>query len=623
MQHWLPIEGGLYRLAGRIGGYALVRDGRCLLVDPPRTDWPAALAELGVSRVDWILATHHHRDTLAGAGGLVAGGAGPVADRAQLPHVAGRVASAAGGAQLLVPAGEVDLVARAADFWQTARTYVLYDCDSKFSALRESIPVARGLDPDESFALGPWRIQALPLRGHTRNHTGYLIEHAGRRIAFVGDAMAGGGAVHNWCDFHWDYMDFNRGHRALLEDLDGLAAARPDLLCPAHARPLTDVAGEVKALRGNLRRFSDLVEPNRVPRQRDEVYQILPHVWFIGQTCYGIVADDGAALLWDVGYPDPTRDRLTRFCQQAGVKRVQAIAFSHYHDDHCWRATEAAQGFTGTSHDRPRAEIWSHRILAEIFTNPDRFRYPCLMPDPMHVGRIFDDESFDFHGIPMRYVFLPGQTYWHAGLIVEVGGRRIALTGDNIWHPQTRDRPIVGPIISRNRYLPGINHSLAARRLLELDVNMILPAHGEAFDVTRADLEAHRDWADAVAAAVRALGGGDLSGIDCWWCRIDPFHVYVGPGHSCRVSVAVDSPFSEPARILVRLNLPAGFTARTMQDSMFVPPGGCDSVDFGLATPAAWPPGRRLPITADLVVNGQLWPEQADGLLIPHVGPPQ
>ena len=60
------------------------------------------------------------------------------------------------------------------------------------------------------------------------------------------------------------------------------------------------------------------------------------------------------------------------------------------------------------------------------------------MPDPMHIDRVFDDEPFDFHGIPMRYVFLPGQTYWHAGLIVDVDGRRIAFTGDNIWRPASR-----------------------------------------------------------------------------------------------------------------------------------------------------------------------------------------
>jgi glyoxylase-like metal-dependent hydrolase (beta-lactamase superfamily II) len=599
MRYWFPIEEGLYRLAGRLGGYALLRDGKCLIVDPPRIDWSAALAELaelGVPRADWVLATHHHRDSLAGAADLVAG-----------------------GAELLAPAGEVDLIAHATDFWQSARTYILYDCDSKFSALRESVPVARGLAPGESFPLGPWQVGVLALRGHTRHHTGYVVNHASRRLAFVGAAMAGSGTVHNWCDFHWDYMDFNKGHRALLADLDGLAATKPDLLCPSHAQPLSDVAGEIDLLRANLRGFSDLVEPNRIPRQREDSYQVLPHVWFIGQTCYGIVADDGAALLFDVGYPEPTRPRLTEFCRQANVKRIEAIAFSHYHDDHCWRATEVAHGFPGTQHDTPRAEIWSHRVLAEIFTDPDRFRYPCLMPDSMHIDRVFDDGPFDFHGIPMRYVFLPGQTYWHAGLIVDVDGRRIAFTGDNIWRPSTADRPMMGPIISRNRYLPDVNHCLPARTLLDLDVNMICPAHNEAFDVTRSDLERHRDWADAVAGAVRTLAGKDLAAIDCWWCRIDPFHIYVTPGRTCPLKVVIDSPFDRPVRVRASLNLPSGFAARTMQDSMHLSPGRSESVEFRTSTPADWPVGRRLPVTVDLYIDGESWPEQAEALLIPRV----
>ncbi len=215
--------------------------------------------------------------------------------------------------------------------------------------------MTRGLAPGGSLHLGPWHVTAVPLRGHTRHHTGYRVAHGGRQVVFVGDAMAASGCVHNWCDFHWDYMDFNRGHRALLADLDSLAATDMGLLCPSHAEPLVAIPAAINALRRNLRGYSDLVEPNRIPRQRDEVYPVLPHVWFIGQTCYGIVAGDGTALLFDVGYPEPTRDRLAAFVRRAKVKRIEAIAFSHYHDDHCWRATEAAHGFPGTQHDTPRA----------------------------------------------------------------------------------------------------------------------------------------------------------------------------------------------------------------------------------------------------------------------------
>ena len=289
MQYWLPIEEGLYRLAGRLAGYALIRDGKCLIVDPPRIDWSAALAELGVPRATGS----SPRTTTATAWPvrLTLSPAAPSSSRQPAKLTSSPVPRTSGRP----PAPTSSTTATASS-----------------PPCAKASPSRAAWRPASPLPLGPWQVSVLPLRGHTRHHTGYVVNHASRRLAFVGAAMAGSGTVHNWCDFHWDYMDFNKGHRALLADLDALAAAGPDLLCPSHAQPLSDVAGEIDLLRGNLRCFSDLVEPNRIPRQRDEVYQILPHVWFIGQTCYGIVADDGAALLFDVGYPEPTRPRLTR-----------------------------------------------------------------------------------------------------------------------------------------------------------------------------------------------------------------------------------------------------------------------------------------------------------------------
>ena len=80
----------------------------------------------------------------------------------------------------------------------------------------------------------------------------------------------------------------------------------------------------------------------------------------------------------------------------------------------------------------------------------------------------------------------------------------------------------------------------------------------------------------------------------------------------------VDSPFARPVRIRASLNLPAGFAARTMQDSMHLSPGRSESVEFRVSTPADWPAGRRLPVTVDLHIDGELWPEQAEALLIPR-----
>jgi len=593
MKHWRQIADGLFRLTGRIGGYLVAADGKALVVDPPDCPWADALAEVGLSKVDWILATHFHRDTLAGAAWLKR------------------------FAELLVPAEEDRLVSGAGEFWQRARTYILYDCSSKFFCLREPVQSDRLVRPGQTLRLGPWQVRVLPLRGHTEGHCGYLVNVGGRRVAFVGDAMCSPGTVHNWYDFHWGYMDFNRGHRALLEDLEHLERAECDLICPAHGEP-TDAATEaLRLLRANLQKFISAVEPNRLPRQHDEFKRISPHIWFVGQTCYAIVADDGACLLWDVGYPADMRARLNRLRTEASVKRIEAIAFSHYHDDHTWRAMEAAYGFTGTSHEQPRAELWAHEVLVDVLTRPHAYRLPCLLPIPLRIDRVFNDEPFDFHGIPMRYIFLPGQTYWHAGLIVDVDGMRVAFTGDNIWHPADRSRSFNGPVISRNRYLPGMGFDYSGRRLADLQVDLICPAHGEPFRVNEDDWRRFIEWADSVGDAIRNLAGSDRLGVDPWWCRIDPFHIYAAPGEVHEIRVVIESPFDEPVRIAVSLRLPGGFEASAMRREVYVEPGCAETVTFALRIPQNWN-RQQVPLTADLVVNGQYWPEQAEALVIPR-----
>ena len=151
-------------------GYVIRVGDVGLCIDAPGGAWVERLDEIGVKRIEWVLATHHHRDTLASAGAL-----------------------AAGGARLAVPSAERGLIADVEQFWQTARTYVLYNCGSEFFSLRQNVPVERGVaDGDELNLLGlPVRVFALP--GHTRGSVGYGIQVGGKKLLFVGDNMAASG----------------------------------------------------------------------------------------------------------------------------------------------------------------------------------------------------------------------------------------------------------------------------------------------------------------------------------------------------------------------------------------------------------------------------------------------
>jgi glyoxylase-like metal-dependent hydrolase (beta-lactamase superfamily II) len=582
-----------FRIEGWTNGYVVRTGDVGLCIDAPAGGWVDRLGQIGISHIAYVLATHHHRDTLASADLLV--------ER---------------GAELIVPTAEAALIGQVEQFWQTARTYVLYNCDSQFFSLRQSIPVARTVgDGDELDLLGR-AVRVMGLPGHTRGSVGYVLDVGGRRLFFIGDNMSRPGQVHNWHDLHWDYMDFNTGAKALREAMGKVRPLEPTQICPAHA-PVIDQADEALArLDENLGRFAAAVESNRIPRPYGEYRQITDHVHYLGMTTYVIIADSGKGFIWDFGYVPETRQRIEHLTDQAGLKRIDVLTMSHYHDDHILRMAEVAYAL-GKDHTQPRAQIWCHRVLYDVLTRPYAYRLPCLVPSPLVIDRVLDDGRFVWEGIEMELLHMPGQTWWHAGLIMRVDGRTIAFTGDDIWRPEDRSKPINGPIISRNRYLPGRGHDLVAKQLIERNVDMICSAHNEPFEVSRQDLAGYARWARQANDSIVRLAGSDRLGVDPWWCRIDPFHIYCRPDRPLAVSVLIDSPFDEPATIDVGLCVPPGFSAQTMQQSVFVAPGQCEAVRFSVKVADDLAPGRRLPLTAMLTVNGQPWGELCEALVIP------
>ena len=67
---WKEVAPGVFRSPGAPAGYALVDGGHALLIDAPG---PAdGLKARGVTAVDAVLLTHHHRDTAAAAGRFLA-----------------------------------------------------------------------------------------------------------------------------------------------------------------------------------------------------------------------------------------------------------------------------------------------------------------------------------------------------------------------------------------------------------------------------------------------------------------------------------------------------------------------------------------------------------------------
>ncbi|HLQ46768.1 MAG TPA: MBL fold metallo-hydrolase, partial [Planctomycetaceae bacterium] len=118
-----------------------------------------------------------------------------------------------------------------------------------------------------------------------------------------------------------------------------------------------------------------------------------------------------------------TRERL----RALGIQRVTHILHTHSHGDHCggaylWQAT-------GTRIVAPRSAELTLTWLMPMLTDYGIFP-PRRVDDPLPLHRVGDEAEFTVAGQRFRAIFVPGHSFDLTVYLTEVGGKRIAFTGD-------------------------------------------------------------------------------------------------------------------------------------------------------------------------------------------------
>jgi glyoxylase-like metal-dependent hydrolase (beta-lactamase superfamily II) len=142
----------------------VVRDGsRAVLIDFGSGKVLDHLRDMGVSQVDWILHTHHHRDQCQG----------------DLRAAAQRI-------PIAVPAHERHLFADAENFWRNRRVFHLYYMRNDFNTITHNIPVSRLLTDYSTFRWRKHDFFIFPTPGHTLGSITILATVDGRKLGFHG-----------------------------------------------------------------------------------------------------------------------------------------------------------------------------------------------------------------------------------------------------------------------------------------------------------------------------------------------------------------------------------------------------------------------------------------------------
>jgi len=575
----------------------VIRDGNaCVLVDFGSGKILDYLAELGISRVDWILHTHHHRDQCQGDWKAVERGI-PIA----------------------VPRHERHLFADAQNFWRNRRVFHLYYVRNDFNTTAENIRVSRVLADYSAFRWNKIEFLVLPTPGHTLGSITLLATIDGRRVAFSGDLMYAPGKILNLYDTQVNYGG-SEGIDLSIYSLTQLRERKPELLCPSHGAPLRDPD---EGIRRTIERLTEYYRFQvGEPVIANQPIAVSPHLVAFHQTTssfYAIIADSGKALFVDYGAPSGVHfsnferatavsDRI-RFVEHSidllrnkfGLKSVEVAMPSHMHDDHINGFPHLIRHY-GT-------QIWCYENMVDVFQNPRGYNLGCILGEPFKVTRAFrNGEKFRWEGFEFEVTYNPGHTEYQMALYVKLDGEMVAFTGDAFFMPNPRnDGTMRHNLIFRN-WVESDSHVKSIRNLIAHQPTLICPGHGRPYPVDRALLEAtEKKMLRQQQLFEELLPEGETNfGLNPSWVSIYPYQIVAARGERFQLQVRVQNYRARPMPIEIALVTPAEWTIEPEVLKFEAPPATLTTRAFTVTIPKDWrPPGPRFAIAADVVREGK------------------
>jgi len=605
--------GSLVRLSPHLAIYrgpihvGIVQEGaRALAIDCGDGRFLDVLRDAGVTQVERVLLTHHHRDQACGAPRLVDA-----------------------GARLEVPAAERDYFDKVAAYWQAPGSrWHLYNQHPHHLMLAEPVPVDGVVRGGQTIAWGPALIRVLDTPGHTDGSVSYLVEVDGQRTVFSGDLIYEEGRLWELYSLQKgtvtsDYHGFLGARAQLVESLTRVKAAGPDRLVPSHGNVMDNPGRAIDALIRRLevcydkyvaisalrhyfpKMFAEYAgRKDHMPiRPGKPVPDCLRH----HGTTWTLVSKDKAAFVMDCGGPGVVtwlQDMLAR----GEVRGVEGLWITHYHDDHVDAVPAFQKAF--------ECPLITDRHVAEVIADPMAWRLPCISPGKARVDRpTRDGESWQWHEFRLTAYHLPGQTLYHSGLLVESGELKMLFTGDSFTMAGIDD------YCAHNRNWLG--RGVGFDRCIEL-IEKLRPTHlfnchvDNAWDFTPEQCRFMR-----ASLAEREKLYGELFpwdhpnyGMDEAWVRCHPYEQKAAAGGKVEFRVVVTNHSSGPRKASCRAILPRSLGGgSTGWTSAEVPAKTEGQLSLALQLPAGAKPGRYV-ISIDVVYGDWDLPQFAEAIVV-------
>ena len=599
---------GVFRVADTCQVYVIRADG------PGRTgiaiDFGSGLvlehlAAMGIDRLTDVLMTHHHRDQGQG-----------------LPK------AVAAGIAVHVPPVEHDLFAHVDEMWATRPLANDYNLRQDRFSLLEPVEVAGAVPEYRTGSYHGVDVEVHATPGHTTGSVSYVLERAGRRIAFTGDLIYSPGKVWSLAATQWTYTD-NEGPAMTVLSCYLLLRARLDVLLPSHGESMTDPVGALELLAQRMQRYVD--QRRSYPwdlraRLHNPYLAITDHLLLNTSsvaTSYVLLSEqDGAALIIDYGYDMTTglpagTDRAARrpwlaslpgLRARHGVDRIEVALVTHYHDDHV-AGLNLLREVEGT-------QVWAPENVAPVLADPYREDLPCLWFDPIATDRVLGlGETFRWREYEITVHPLPGHTLYAAAFELVVDGVRVLVTGDQqegLGVPGER-RDILN-YQYRNRFRIE-DYRASAALYQRVAPGLMVSGHWEPRWVDQAFLDmlsAEAEELVSIHHELLPLDELDL-GADGVLARIAPYRSVLEAGSTSSFVATVRNPRDVRSRVRVEPVVPVGWRADPPVSEVDLDPGAEADVTFQARVGADV--GRRARLAVDVTVGELRLGQHAEALV--------
>lgn len=543
--------------------YILRDSDNALLIDLGDGSVLDNLNDIGVKRVEKLLLTHHHREQCQGIG--------------RIDRTVTKVAA---------PKAEQPIFEQPSEFRKWFPT--LGDKYSAYGASyvrppQNPITIDELLDSDQIITWRGYEIHCLETPGHSPGSMTYILKEGEELIAFTGGVMHDGSRMTTWFDTEWDY-GFAKGIDTLLTSVELLISQKLDLALPSHGPMIQNPHSQLETYHKKLTVFRqsyvrgypvfDSTEKDRdsisKPTTVPLISQVTPHLYKLSHKTQGknfaiIVSDTGHGLILDCGlFPkEMLEEIIVGMRANLGLKEIDAFWISHMHGDHFLLGPELKEKYG--------SKAWTLDRIVDKCEFPRRYDYAALVSaygdgfDGMKIDKAFrDGETFEWEGYTIHVDWMPGQTEFGCCLWLELDGKRIAFTGDNLFgNPADPAQNGHEAVVARNSAIFEEGYLLGSEYLKNLKPDIVMGSHSYVMNDPAEFLSRYHEWSKEIIRHYRDLLPDENYEylFDPYWVSAYPYRVDLSENDVQEVTITVRNFRETSQKHHIKLKLPPGVTA--------------------------------------------------------------